>query len=431
MPGRLVVAFGVLSLVAVIASALVTLYLDSRRAEVEAQRRLMTAANFMATLLMSDRDRIRVDAQEIASRLMVQQLLATHDGPGLTRLLPGLRQTVRDDIIAIYAADGTLIASDSAIVEARTGEPPGLVRGALASTAGAETINHAGHLMVAAAAPVTVNSEIIGAVLIGELLDERFARRVSNAAEMTVVLAQENGPTIGTEPLSGPLLTTDQWAALRGRGDLWLHSTAATPRPLRAIARPLLGGDGRPVAAVVLGLPEATVVPIETADLPLYLGVNVVLLLGLWAVGALTAIGFSRRAVVEPAPSQPLHALVGGTSLAVDDQAVVPLAETRHLADLTIDRARRRVQVGDREAALTPTEFNLLWMLAAEPGRVMTREELLAELRGVDWQVEPGLLDTHVSNLRRKVEPDPARPRYVLTVRGVGFKLADDVVSSA
>ncbi|MCC6626353.1 MAG: winged helix-turn-helix transcriptional regulator [Chloroflexi bacterium] len=200
---------------------------------------------------------------------------------------------------------------------------------------------------------------------------------------------------------------------------------------MRAIARPLLGGDGRPVAAVVLGLPEATVVPIEAADLPLYLGANAVLLLGLWAVGALTAIGFSRRAVAEPAPSRSLRALVGGASLAVNDQATVPLAETRHLADLTIDRARRRVQVGDREAALTPTEFNLLWVLAAEPGRVMTREELLAELRGVDWQVEPGLLDTHVSNLRRKVEPDPARPRYVLTVRGVGFKLADDVASSA
>jgi DNA-binding winged helix-turn-helix (wHTH) protein len=429
MAVRLAVAFGVLSLVAVIAAALVTLSLDGRRAEVAAQRRLQTAASFMTTLLMSDRDRIRVDAQEIASRLMVQQLLQAHDGPGLTRLLPGLRQTVHDDVVAVYAADGTLVAADSAVIDLRVDEPVGLVRGALAGTAGAATVSHDGHLLVAAAAPVTVNSETIGAVLVGDLLDERFAQRVSSAADLTVALEIERGPTIATESLSGSFLTADHWAALRSRGDLWLHTTA-TARPQRAIARPLLGSDGRPIAAVVLGLPEASVVPIEASELPLYLGANAVLLAGLWIAGAVAAWGLSRRVVtarpasVDGLPDGPAGSASGSAATNGEDPAT---ATTRQLADLTIDRSRRRVQVGEREVTLTPTEFDLLWVLAAEPGRVMTREELLAALRGVDWHAEPGLLDTHVSNLRRKVEPDPAHPRYVLTVRGVGYRLADDV----
>jgi DNA-binding response OmpR family regulator len=86
---------------------------------------------------------------------------------------------------------------------------------------------------------------------------------------------------------------------------------------------------------------------------------------------------------------------------------------------------RHRVEVDGHEVSLTPTEFGLLWALADEPGRVVTRESLLEQLRGADWQAEPGLLDTHVSNLRRKIEPDPAHPRYVLTVRGVGFRLGE------
>ena len=75
---------------------------------------------------------------------------------------------------------------------------------------------------------------------------------------------------------------------------------------------------------------------------------------------------------------------------------------------------------------LTPTEFGLLSTLAADPGRIFTRSQLLDALRGVTFETYERAIDTHVKNLRRKLEPDPRQPRYVLTVYGVGYRFADD-----
>jgi DNA-binding response OmpR family regulator len=83
------------------------------------------------------------------------------------------------------------------------------------------------------------------------------------------------------------------------------------------------------------------------------------------------------------------------------------------------------VTVGSRTVELTPTELRLLGTLASEPGRVFTRGQLLDAIHGVAIETYERAIDAHVKNLRRKIEPEPGRPRYVLTVHGVGYRFAD------
>ncbi len=101
-------------------------------------------------------------------------------------------------------------------------------------------------------------------------------------------------------------------------------------------------------------------------------------------------------------------------------------AETIHVGDLTIDVPRMRVSVGRRTPDLTPTEFQLLAALARQPGRIFTRGQLLDQIHGVAFESYERAIDAHIKNIRRKVEPNPRKPRYVLTVYGVGYKLADE-----
>jgi DNA-binding response OmpR family regulator len=95
------------------------------------------------------------------------------------------------------------------------------------------------------------------------------------------------------------------------------------------------------------------------------------------------------------------------------------------VGDLELDVARRRVVAGGRTVSLTPTEFDLLLTLAREPGRVWTRGQLLDAVRGSSFETYERAIDGHVRNLRRKLEPVPAEPRYVRTVYGVGYALAE------
>jgi DNA-binding response OmpR family regulator len=94
-------------------------------------------------------------------------------------------------------------------------------------------------------------------------------------------------------------------------------------------------------------------------------------------------------------------------------------------AGLTLDVPRLRVQQGDRRVDLTATEFALLATLARQPGRVFTRAQLLDAVRGVAFESYERAIDTHIKNLRRKLEPSPREPRYILTVYGLGYKFAD------
>ena len=101
------------------------------------------------------------------------------------------------------------------------------------------------------------------------------------------------------------------------------------------------------------------------------------------------------------------------------------------VGDLTLDVPRMRTEVAGRTVDLTPTEFTLLATLARQPGRIFTRSQLLDALHGVAFESYERAIDSHVKNLRRKLEPEPRQPRYVLTVYGVGYRLADDRATDA
>ena len=91
--------------------------------------------------------------------------------------------------------------------------------------------------------------------------------------------------------------------------------------------------------------------------------------------------------------------------------------------DLVIDEPRRTVTVREAPVALTPTEWGILGTLATVPGRVYSRFELINKVRGYEFEGYERTVDSHVKNLRRKIEEDPASPRIILTVLGGGYRL--------
>ena len=93
--------------------------------------------------------------------------------------------------------------------------------------------------------------------------------------------------------------------------------------------------------------------------------------------------------------------------------------------DVTLDLPRMRTQIGGRDVDLTPTEFQLLSTMAAQPGRIFTRSQLLDAVHGVAFESYERAIDAHVKNIRRKIELDPHDPRHLLTVYGVGYRLTD------
>lgn len=95
-------------------------------------------------------------------------------------------------------------------------------------------------------------------------------------------------------------------------------------------------------------------------------------------------------------------------------------------AGIRLDLEKRRLSVEDHPVSLTPHEYALLEALMSGPGRVFTRDELLDRLypRGEAMVIER-VVDVHIGKLRQKIEPDPSRPRFILTVRGIGYRFAD------
>jgi len=94
--------------------------------------------------------------------------------------------------------------------------------------------------------------------------------------------------------------------------------------------------------------------------------------------------------------------------------------------DLVLDVPRMRASVGDRTIPLTPTEFQLLAVIARQPGRVFTRGQLLEAVHGVAVESYERAIDSHIKNIRRKIEPDPRHPRYIQAVHGIGYRFAEE-----
>jgi two-component system OmpR family response regulator len=99
--------------------------------------------------------------------------------------------------------------------------------------------------------------------------------------------------------------------------------------------------------------------------------------------------------------------------------------QTIRVGELLIDVPRLRAEVAGRPVSLTGSEFELLSTMARQPGRVFTRSQLLDAIHGQAIESYERAIDAHVKNIRRKLERDPRRPRYLLTVYGVGYRLAD------
>ena len=107
------------------------------------------------------------------------------------------------------------------------------------------------------------------------------------------------------------------------------------------------------------------------------------------------------------------------TGAALDDDAELePIVH----GSLTIDQAARTVALDGEQLSLTMREYDLLRFLAARPGRVFSRDQLMEEVWGYDFYTDTSTVTVHVRRLRAKLEPDPAHPRFIETVWGVGYR---------
>jgi DNA-binding response OmpR family regulator len=96
------------------------------------------------------------------------------------------------------------------------------------------------------------------------------------------------------------------------------------------------------------------------------------------------------------------------------------------IGDLVVDKRRHEVSRAGARIDLTPLEFQILELLASEPGRAWSRNDLLDRVWSTEYEGYQRNIDPHINRLRKKLEHDPKNPHYVLTVRGVGYKLNEN-----
>ncbi len=104
----------------------------------------------------------------------------------------------------------------------------------------------------------------------------------------------------------------------------------------------------------------------------------------------------------------------------------LPPQDQIQIGEITMDKRRLQVRKGEDVIPLSPREFDLLRVLMENAGRTLTRQQLLDWVWGESWVGDPRTLDVHIHWLREKLEDNPRRPRYILTVRGVGYRFADE-----
>lgn len=195
-----------------------------------------------------------------------------------------------------------------------------------------------------------------------------------------------------------PELRDPEVLPLVRQADLVVLHQAAVPRDLPEITTHLRGHTNRPLLVVLDPFSEAAVTAVLEAG----------------ADDALPA-GITARE---------LHARIRAHLRRDQEYAATPAAATYDLGDLQLDVGRHEVQVRGRPVDLTPREFELLEHLARQAGRPVRRDELLEEVWGYNSQMMTRTLDVHVGRLRHKIERNAREPRMIVTVPGVGYKLA-------
>jgi two-component system, OmpR family, alkaline phosphatase synthesis response regulator PhoP len=138
-------------------------------------------------------------------------------------------------------------------------------------------------------------------------------------------------------------------------------------------------------------------------------------------VDRLKGLALADDYVTKPFSPRELVARVKAVLRRLESTDVTPTVITH--GSLTIDPGRRVALRGETPLELTVLEFDLLHTFAKSPGRVFRRDELLERVWGRDYDGVDRVVDVHVSNLRQKLEPDPNHPTYLLTIRGIGYKL--------
>jgi DNA-binding response OmpR family regulator len=104
---------------------------------------------------------------------------------------------------------------------------------------------------------------------------------------------------------------------------------------------------------------------------------------------------------------------------------VSPEAEVIEVRELVIDRQKRKVTIRGQRLELTPKEFDLLWLLAGNPGKTFSRHELLEKIWGFAFQEYEHTVTSHINRLRIKIEPNLNKPEYILTSWGAGYRFAE------
>jgi two-component system KDP operon response regulator KdpE len=102
------------------------------------------------------------------------------------------------------------------------------------------------------------------------------------------------------------------------------------------------------------------------------------------------------------------------------------VASTVTIGPLQVDFEQRAVSVNEQEVKLTPTEYDLLKLFIEHRGKIVTQQMLLTRVKGSDHNKQPHYLHVYIGNLRRKIEPDPAHPRFLQTISGVGYRFHDE-----
>jgi two-component system, OmpR family, KDP operon response regulator KdpE len=188
----------------------------------------------------------------------------------------------------------------------------------------------------------------------------------------------------------------------------------------------------RALAAAAMRPPEAVILDLLLPD---GTGTDVVRELRGWSsapVIVLSAVGEEREkvAALDAGADDYVTKPVGIDELIARLRAVmrraVPSSEpVVTIGELELDLEKRELRVGGKPVHLTPHQFDLLRVLAVNEGKLITHRAILQEVWGPGYGTESNLLHVHVSQLRRKIEPDPARPRYLLTEPGAGYRLVD------
>ncbi|MBI4493255.1 MAG: winged helix-turn-helix domain-containing protein [Chloroflexi bacterium] len=425
---RLFLAFALVALLSALASALVVVAVTGRRSDDEAALRLHAAANAVVALLEAEKDRDLSDAAELAARLGMQVQL---EPTGVQRAIGGSRLRIKDDYVAVVDSSARLVAED-AVAPGLSGGAGEAARLALASRATALLELHDGVLRIEGAAPIVQDGALAGAVVAGDLLDSRFLGRVKRTTGLEVALVGGERLLSSTLEELRPEVEQGLAAALQAGSTAERlqaeEQVAVQPRLGGAgyvgLFVPLDGAGGRAVAILFLGMPASQLAARQLDLLSPLLGLVLVALLATSGVSFLEARALAVRlappgsATPQPAVPEPAAPQPAAEAPRQMDKRIV-------LDGLEIDRARHEVRLQGNLLSLTPTEFQLLCTLAGAPGQVFTRQELMERVWGTDFMGESGVVDTHVGNLRRKLEAEPANPRYILTVRGVGFKFRE------